>query len=354
MEGNESGLNSYYQSAPSVNNGMFSSPNPSITACSSVPPYPSSSDGFQQHLAPSGSRGASSSGPTEVVRRKRGRPRKYSPGTDSLPKPSNVPLSPRKKEPASAKKAQMVALGNAGQGFTPHVITVAAGEDVSQKIMSFMQQRKRAVCILSANGSISNATLRQPAMLGGDVTYEGRFEILSLSGSFLFSETGGTFSRTGGVSVCLSGSDGRIVGGGVGGPLVAACPVQVIVGSFVVDGKKDPNQDGKSEASGSKLSTSMVGAMPMNFRSLPESSSPRISGRGNEDQSMGSGNYIMQHRSMHMMASRSTDWRGGHIDSDPRSDVDIDLTGRGGHGLAGACHSPEDGDDDHIGHGRNH
>ncbi|MCL7024708.1 hypothetical protein MKW94_030475, partial [Papaver nudicaule] len=61
---------------------------------------------------------------------------------------------------------------NAGQGFTPHVITVAVGEDVGQKIMSFMQQKKRAVCILSASGSISNASLRQPAIMGGNVTYE--------------------------------------------------------------------------------------------------------------------------------------------------------------------------------------
>lgn len=33
--------------------------------------------------------------------------------------------------------------------------------------------------------------------------------------------------RTGGLSICLSGADGRVVGGGVKGPLVAAEPVQV-------------------------------------------------------------------------------------------------------------------------------
>lgn len=45
-------------------------------------------------------------------------------------------------------------------------------QDVSAKIMSFSQNGPRAVCILSANGAISNVTLRQPATSGGTVTYE--------------------------------------------------------------------------------------------------------------------------------------------------------------------------------------
>lgn len=41
-------------------------------------------------------------------------------------------------------------------------------------------------------------------------------------------ESGGTRSRTGGMSVALASPDGRVVGGGVAGLLVAASPVQVI------------------------------------------------------------------------------------------------------------------------------
>lgn len=40
-------------------------------------------------------------------------------------------------------------------------------------------------------------------------------------------ETAGTRSRTGGMSVSLAGSDGRVMGGGVAGMLIAATPVQV-------------------------------------------------------------------------------------------------------------------------------
>nr|KJB51655.1 hypothetical protein B456_008G227100 [Gossypium raimondii] len=141
---------------------------------------------------------------------------------------SEPPAKRNRGRPPGSSKRQMDALGGVGGvGFTPHVITVEAGEDIASKVMAFSQQGPRTVCILSANGAISNVTLRQPAMSCGTVTYEGRFEIISLSGSFLLSENNGSHSRSGGLSVSLAGSDGRVLGGGVAGMLHAASPVQV-------------------------------------------------------------------------------------------------------------------------------
>ncbi|KAG8382480.1 hypothetical protein BUALT_Bualt05G0081600 [Buddleja alternifolia] len=205
----------------------------------------------------------------EPARKKRGRPRKYSPdnsiGLGLSPAPpanqissavgghtdssggggggggtpsSETPAKRNRGRPPGSVKKQMDALGAPGVGFTPHVIMVDAGEDIASKIMAFSQQGPRTVCILSANGAVCNVTLRQPAMSGGTVTYEGRFEIISLSGSFLLSESNGSRSRSGGLSVSLAGSDGRVLGGGVAGMLKAASPVQVVVGSFIADGKK--------------------------------------------------------------------------------------------------------------------
>jgi len=188
-----------------------------------------------------------------MMKRKRGRPRKYGPDGSMA-----LALSPfsaltgmagsssqkrgRGRPPGTGRKQQMAALGSAGVGFTPHVITIAAGEDIATKIMSFSQQGPRAVCILSASGAISNVTVRQPAASGGTVTYEGRFDIVSLSGSFLLMENNGARSRTGGLSISLAGPDGRVIGGVVAGMLMAASPVQVIAGSFILDGKKVPDK----------------------------------------------------------------------------------------------------------------
>ncbi|MBA0703599.1 hypothetical protein Golax_015911 [Gossypium laxum] len=91
------------------------------------------------------------------------------------------------------------------------------------KVMSFSQQGGRAICILSANGTISNVTLRQPTSSGGTLTYEN----------------GGTKSRSGGMSISLAGPNGHVLGGGLAGLLVAAGPVQLVVGSFLPDHQQE-------------------------------------------------------------------------------------------------------------------
>jgi len=188
-------------------------------------------------------------------KKKRGRPRKYAPdgsvlALSPMPISASIPLTgdfsawkqPGRGRPVdSFKKKHKLEFDSPAKGlaysvganFTPHVITVNAGEDVTMKIISFSQQGSRAICILSANGAISNVTLRQPNSSGGTLTYEGRFEILSLTGSFIATDSGGTKSRTGGMSVSLAGPDGRVLGGGLAGLLIAAGPVQVVVGSFL-------------------------------------------------------------------------------------------------------------------------
>ncbi|KAG0491647.1 hypothetical protein HPP92_004700 [Vanilla planifolia] len=226
----------------------------------------------------SGSGVSADAGQGGQLKRKRGRPRKYGPdGSVSLAL-SPISTSPsvsgtasagpsgsgsgmptqkrgRGRPPGSGRKQQLASLGewaagSAGIGFTPHVITIPVGEDIASKIMSFSQQGPRAVCILSANGSVSTATLRQPATSGGSVTYEGRFEILCLSGSYLMNnDEGGSRGRSGGLSISLSSPDGRVIGGGVGGLLIAASPVQVIVGSFIYGGSKSKSKAKVNEES---------------------------------------------------------------------------------------------------------
>ncbi|MQM07032.1 hypothetical protein Taro_039868 [Colocasia esculenta] len=215
-------------------------------------------------MVASGSAGPASA-TVPIFKKKRGRPRKY--GADGsllmplnpMPISASAPAGDYPMASAAAVAAAMMKRGrgrpagsmsqqhrvydmesfgesisySAGANFTPHIITVAAGEDVTMKIISFSQQGPQAICILSANGVISNVTLRQPDSSGGTLTYEGRFELLSLSGSFMPTESGGTRSRSGGMSVSLASPDGRVVGGGVAGLLVAASPVQVVVGSFM-------------------------------------------------------------------------------------------------------------------------
>ncbi|XP_020265413.1 AT-hook motif nuclear-localized protein 10-like [Asparagus officinalis] len=193
----------------------------------------------------------------------------------------------------------MDALGSGGIGFTPHVITVKAGEDVYSKIMSFSQHGPRAVCILSANGAISNVTLRQAATSGGTVTYEGRFEILSLSGSFLLSDNGGQRSRTGGLSVSLAGPDGRVLGGGVAGLLTAASPLQVVVGSFIADGPKESRP----------MSAADQSAAPAKFASSTMTGASSPPSRGTMSESSGGPGSPLNHNNGNQQGFSSMPWK---------------------------------------------
>ncbi|KAK7253041.1 hypothetical protein RIF29_37434 [Crotalaria pallida] len=227
--------------------------------------------------------GVPSSTSGEPVKKKRGRPRKYhaadgpvslrlspmSATANSTPG-STTPSEkrPRGRPPGSGRKQQLASLGewmnsSAGQAFAPHVITVGVGEDIVAKLLLFAQQRPRALCILSGTGTISSVTMRQPASTTPSVTYEGRFQILCLSGSYLVAEDGGPRSRTGCMSASLSSSDGQIIGGGVV-KLIAASPVQVAVCTFAYGGSKPKSKEGTSASSepqsSDKLASPVAGA----------------------------------------------------------------------------------------------
>ncbi|KAK9716568.1 hypothetical protein RND81_06G242700 [Saponaria officinalis] len=224
----------------------------------------------------------------EPIKKKRGRPRKYGPdgpgsvsgsgtGTVSLGLSPSSPnsgglASDRKKRgrpPGSGRKQRLASVGewmnnSAGAAFMPHVVHVQPGEDIAEKILSFAQHRPRALCIMSGSGGVSAVTLRQPGSSSGTVTFEGRFEILCLSGSYLVAETGGPRNRTGGVNVSLSSPDGHVIGGAVGGRLVASKPVQVVVCSFVYGAIKGKSKefDEKDERSSEQPSQNVAGSWP--------------------------------------------------------------------------------------------
>ncbi|CAN6269825.1 unnamed protein product [Urochloa humidicola] len=234
--------------------------------------------------------------PAEPVKRKRGRPRKYGPdgtmkaaaaqqqqqhlvsapprmgssmtGADMLPGQGMEDPAQKKRRgrpPGTGKKQQAApSLGNAfagsaGTSFTPHIITASPSEDVAGKITAFANQSSRAVCILSAMGAVSRVVLRHP----GDASpmsrvqtsqpyknpaiYEGFYEILSLTGSYNLAE-GSQGQQSGGLSVTLCSPERNVIGGVLGGPLIAASTVQVVLGSFHQGGSKSKSKKAAKQA----------------------------------------------------------------------------------------------------------
>ncbi|KAI4307484.1 hypothetical protein L6164_030664 [Bauhinia variegata] len=147
----------------------------------------------------------------EVVRRPRGRP----PGSKNKPRPAVIIT--RDAEPA----------------MSPYILEVPGGSDVVEAIARFSRRKNIGLCVLTGSGTVANVMLRQPSTTpGATVTFHGRFDILSLSATFVPQQQGGSPAVPNGFTISLAGPQGQIVGGLVAGALIAAGTVFLIAASF--------------------------------------------------------------------------------------------------------------------------
>ncbi|XP_042421205.1 AT-hook motif nuclear-localized protein 19-like [Zingiber officinale] len=169
-------------------------------------------------------------------RRPRGRP----PGSKNKPKP---PIFVTRDSPNALRS---------------HLMEVAAGADVAESLAQFARRKQRGVCVLSGSGAVANVTVRQPSAPGALVALHGRFEIISLTGTFL---PGPSPPGATGLTVYLAGGQGQVVGGSVVGPLMAAGPVMVVSSTFSnATYERLPLEDG--EESGGMVAGDMAQLMP--------------------------------------------------------------------------------------------
>ncbi|KAK1376287.1 AT-hook motif nuclear-localized protein [Heracleum sosnowskyi] len=134
--------------------------------------------------------------------------------------------------PAGSKnkpKPPIIITRDSANALRSHVMEIANGCDIQESISTFATRRQRGVCILSGNGTVVNVTLKQPAAPGAVITLQGRFEILSLSGSYLPPPAPPAASC---LTIYLAGSQGQVVGGSVVGQLIASGPVVIMAASF--------------------------------------------------------------------------------------------------------------------------
>lgn len=184
-------------------NPTFNHPSPTHTHS---PPLPSNALSIPLPPPPT-TDGAS----IEVVRRPRGRP----PGSKNKPKPPVV-----------------IAREPSDPIMSPYVLELPAGVDIVESAARFCRRRAIGLCVLSGNGVVVNVTLKQPSAPGSTVTFHGRFDILSLTGTILPAASGPDPAGNGVFTLSLSGHQGHVVGGLVVGPLVAGGTVYLIAATF--------------------------------------------------------------------------------------------------------------------------
>ncbi|KAF5183009.1 At-hook motif nuclear-localized protein [Thalictrum thalictroides] len=154
----------------------------------------------------------------EVSRRPRGRP----PGSKNKPKPP------------------IIITRDTECAMRPHILEISSGLDIIDSIVRFSRQRNVGLCVLTASGSVLNVSLRQPTP-GSTVTFHGRFDILSISATYLppsslYPSSSSSSSNGGGVgcttTISLAGPQGQIFGGSVVGALIASSNVFIVATSF--------------------------------------------------------------------------------------------------------------------------
>ncbi|KAK9166869.1 hypothetical protein Scep_002060 [Stephania cephalantha] len=151
-------------------------------------------------------------GTIEVGRRGRGRPL----GSKNKPKPSPH-LAIRDPDQCSIMR--------------PLVLEIPGGTDVVNAVFGFAKRRNVGLCVLTASGTVTNVSLRQPSFTpdgrGAVINFHGRFDLLSISATFI-----PPLSSTNSFTISLAGPQGQIIGGSVAGALAAVGTVFLVAASF--------------------------------------------------------------------------------------------------------------------------
>ncbi|KAK9096695.1 hypothetical protein Sjap_022192 [Stephania japonica] len=189
----------------------------------------------------------------EVGRRGRGRP----PGSKSKSKPS----------------PHLIATPDHNQcSMRPLVLEIPGGTDVVNAVFGFAKRRNIGLCVLTASGTVTNVSLRQPCFTsdggggggggGAVINLHGRFDILSVSATFI-----PPLLSTNSFTISLAGPQGQIIGGSVAGALAADA-----VSRTVESGAAGGESHGHYGHQSGNLMLDQSGGMPAYRRQVPSDS----------------------------------------------------------------------------------
>ncbi|XP_044483665.1 AT-hook motif nuclear-localized protein 28-like [Mangifera indica] len=201
----------------------------------------SSSDDSSNHSPPRPPTSAASSSKTRTIHNTTTKITLIDQHHHIIQSPSdNAPRKPRGRPPGSKNKPKppIVITKDTDSAMKPVVLEISAGADVIDHIIDFARRNQAGISVMSASGSVSNVTLRQPISHAPSLTLHGPFNLLSLLGSYLTSpSSGGASSSTSSLSSCcfgvtLAGAQGQVFGGIVAGKVTAASQVVVVAATF--------------------------------------------------------------------------------------------------------------------------
>lgn len=119
------------------------------------------------------------------------------------------------------------------------IINVDRGKDIMQSILNVAHQGCVSLTVLSASGTVTSVTLcNSPNDGGGALMLHGPFTLLSINGSYFYNNnqynlhSGATRSPPVSFGIHLSTSKGKILGGAIGGNVIAGDDVSITLSTF--------------------------------------------------------------------------------------------------------------------------
>ncbi|XP_047326252.1 AT-hook motif nuclear-localized protein 1-like [Impatiens glandulifera] len=243
---------------------------------------------------------------TTPTKRKRGRPKKILGSPSTLAKVENIttvsltppkpspqspatfPLMRRRGRPPGSKNLQKQSA--TGESVIPRILLVQKGEDIIERLDSLTRIDGSTIFIISGVGQVSTAHIQSGTSLDGISRHEeGPYTLLNLTGTYGFNSEAG---RTGFMTVMLGSSSCHVIGGLLAGALVAAGPVQIVLGS--IEDKRNQFVKRQCVGSPSKLNSprvrgkSPIVEMPTSSSPSPTSSSPSSFSPDNNDENVDS------------------------------------------------------------------
>jgi len=161
------------------------------------------------------------------------------PREDPTPSSSKKTRGRPKGSKNKPKPVPITANENTAILMEPFLIEVPTGKDVMETLINLARSQQVGITVLSGFGLISDVTLLEPMPCVPPFCIKGLFHMTSLSGTYInadgvnvpprFMRTNPTYSS---FSIILSGHNGQVFGGIVGGNIKAAGVVRITATLF--------------------------------------------------------------------------------------------------------------------------
>ncbi|KAK6918037.1 PPC domain [Dillenia turbinata] len=228
-------------------------------------------------------------------------------GAPEMPQPAPAPAPRRRGRPVGSGRGRGRPVGSGARQPRPPVppprppssqlfyggdsqdltFMLKRGEDLADMLISVASNESRVLQINSAQGRLSLVTLAAPNC-ASPISYEGQWEMLSLTGVYVPGNNVGRGHPIGGVSISFIGRSGVVIQGRIVGPVIVDTAVVVCMTAYNLNGGEKPRRKRRAGPRAANPVASNEGALPVAHETLAGGEEQAPAGPSNAGHGVGS------------------------------------------------------------------